>query len=90
MLRLGQIGLGSLTLPALLRAQQALASLEPEEPPLNDIGSIERNGTKSDFGLPLGEAESARAGQDFNVDIGVCVREIHQDRRQDIGAEPVR
>lgn len=65
------------------------AVFEPEEPPLNDIGSVERNGTKSDFGLPLGEAEPARAGQDFDVDIGVGFREIRQDRRQDLGPEPV-
>ncbi len=66
------------------------AVFEPEEPPLNDIGSVERSGTKSDVGLPLGEAEPARAGQEFDVYIGVGIRVIRQDGRQDIGPEPVR
>jgi len=33
------------------------AVFKPEEPPLNDIGSVELNDTESDVGLPLGEVE---------------------------------
>jgi hypothetical protein len=46
------------------------AVLEPEEPPLDDIGSVERNDAKGDVGLSLGEIEQTRARQDLDADIG--------------------
>ena len=52
------------------------AVFQPEEPPLNDIGSAERDETKSDVGLPLGKVEQACPGEDLNVDIGLGLREI--------------
>lgn len=61
----------------LLRDVNAI--LKAEEPSLNYVGSVERNDTKSDVGLPLGEVEQARPGQDLDVDVGVGFREIRQD-----------